>query len=149
MVNGNGDNNNISKKRLHTAENIIIALKETHGLLTMAARKAGVSYPTINRYVHDFPSVKEAVDEAKSAMLDFAEGKLFQKISDGDTACIIFYLKTQGKKLGYIEKQEQSIDVTSLGQSIKPDRVDFPADIVRESNDILLKAFTVSTPNPN
>ena len=112
MPRGNGGNNGISKKngisrkREHTAEKIIAALKETKGLLTLAARKAGVSYTTVNRYAKDFPSVRQAVEEAKESMTDFVEGKLFQKISHGDTACIIFYLKTQAKKRGYIERQE-------------------------------------------
>lgn len=107
QLNRNG-NNNISKKRQRTAEKIIIALKEAKGLLTLASRKAGVSYTTINRYANEFPSVREAVEEAKETMLDFAEGKLFEKINKGDTVAILFYLKTQGKRRGYIERQELS-----------------------------------------
>lgn len=96
----------MSKKREQTARRIILALGEAKGLLTLAARKAGVSYKTIWRYTQDFPSVKQAVEEAKESITDFAEGKLFEKISKGDTACIIFYLKTKGKIRGYIERQE-------------------------------------------
>uniref|UniRef100_A0A6M3KAU5 Uncharacterized protein n=1 Tax=viral metagenome TaxID=1070528 RepID=A0A6M3KAU5_9ZZZZ len=102
----NTEINGLSKKRQDTAQRIITALKETRGLLTMAARKAGVSYTTVKRYATEFPSIKEAVQESKESMVDFAEGKLFEKISKGDTACIIFYLKTQGKGRGYIERQE-------------------------------------------
>lgn len=40
-----------------------------------------------------------------------AENKLATKISDGDTTCLIFFLKTQGKKRGYIERQELDADV--------------------------------------
>jgi len=98
--------NGLSKKRERTAEKIITALGATRGLLTMAARKAGVSYTTVKRYATEFPSVKQAVEEAKESMLDYTEGQLFKKISDGDTASIIFYLKTQGKRRGYIERQE-------------------------------------------
>ncbi len=99
-------NNNISTKREQTCQRIIQALRETKGLLTLAAHKAGVSYPTINRYAHDFPSVREAVLEAKESVLDFAESKLYENIKGGDNACIIFYLKTQGKARGYLERQE-------------------------------------------
>jgi len=100
------DSNNISKKREETCRRIIQAISESSGLLTLAAKKAGVSYPTINRYARDFPSVKQAVQESKERMLDFAEGKLYEKIKEGDNTAIIFYLKTQGKARGYIERQE-------------------------------------------
>jgi len=103
----NGKNGN-GKKREDTAARIIKALKETNGLLTMAADKSGIGYRTVCRYVAEFPSVKEAAQDAKEAMLDFAEGKLYSKIRDGDNTAIIFYLKTQGKSRGYIERQEVS-----------------------------------------
>ena len=103
----NGKNGN-GKKREDTAARIIKALKETNGLLTMAAAKAGIGYRTVCRYVAEYPSVKEAAQDAKENMLDFAESKLYSKIRDGDNTAIIFYLKTQGKSRGYIERQEVS-----------------------------------------
>ena len=105
MMTTNGTNG-LSKKREQTAERIIKALGETQGLLTMAARKAGVSYTTVKRYASEFPSVKEAAQDAKESMLDFAEGKLYSKIKDGDNIAILFFLKTQGKSRGYIERQD-------------------------------------------
>ena len=83
-------------------------MKESKGLLTLAAKKAGVSYSTVNRYANEFPSVREAVEEAKESMLDYTEGKLFEQIKNGNIASIIFYLKTQGKKRGYIERHEHT-----------------------------------------
>lgn len=105
MVNGKNGN---STKRADTAKRIIEALAETNGLLTLAAKKAGVSYTTINRYVHDFPSVKDAAQQAREGMLDFAESKLYSAINEGNMTAIIFYLKTQGKSRGYIERLEQT-----------------------------------------
>ena len=96
----------LGKKRNDTANRIIKALGENAGLMTAAAKKAGVSYATIKRYAAEYPTVKAAVLDAKEAMLDFAEGKLFGKIRDGDNTAIIFYLKTQGKSRGYVERQE-------------------------------------------
>ena len=101
-------NNGVSKKREQTAEKIIRALGETKGLLTLAARNAGVSYRTVNRYANEFPSVREAVEEAKESLLDFAENKLYDKMAAGDMTAIIFYLKTQGKARGYTERQEHT-----------------------------------------
>ncbi len=100
------ENNGNGKKREETAARIIKALHESNGLLTEAAALSGIGYRTINRYVAEYPSVKEAAQEAKERMLDFAESKLYSKIKDGDNTCIIFYLKTQGKSRGYIEREE-------------------------------------------
>jgi len=98
--------NGTSKKREETAARIIKALQETQGLLTMAAIRSGIGYRTVCRYVAEYPSVREAANHAKESMLDFAEGKLYSKIKAGDNTAIIFFLKTQGKSRGYIEKQE-------------------------------------------
>lgn len=98
----------ISKKRQQTARRIIKALGESQGLLTLAAKTSGVGYRTLLRYIADYPSVKEASIEAKERMIDFAESKLYQNIKEGDNTAIIFYLKTQAKHRGYIERAEVS-----------------------------------------
>jgi len=102
----NGKNGNGSKKREFTAQKIIESLHKSHGLLTLAAKNAGIGYRTVCRYVEEYPSVAQAVVDAKDEMLDFAEGKLFAQISKNNMTAIIFYLKTQGKARGYIERQE-------------------------------------------
>jgi len=102
----NGNNGNGTKKREETAARIIKALYECNGLLTLAAKVTGLGYRTVCRYVAEYPSVKEAAQEAHEKMLDFAESRLYQKIKDGDNTCIIFYLKCQGKERGYVERQE-------------------------------------------
>jgi hypothetical protein len=103
----NGDNGG-TKKREQTALRIIDAIHKAQGLLTLASSSSGIGYRTICRYVQEYPSVKEASIEAKEHMIDFAESKLYQNIKDGDNACIIFYLKTQAKHRGYIERAEVS-----------------------------------------
>lgn len=93
-----------SKKRQQTAQRIIKAIEETNGFITAAAKRAGVSYVTIERYVRDFPTVQRAVYEAKEGMKDYAESKLFAAIKENNMTAIIFYLKTQAKDRGYTEK---------------------------------------------
>ncbi len=95
-----------TKKRENTAQVIIEAVKSSSGLLTLAAKKSGYTYMTVRRYVKDFPTVAKAVEEAKEAILDFTEGKLYENIKKNDTASIIFYLKTQGKLRGFVERSE-------------------------------------------
>jgi len=105
MINNDRINGN-SKKRELRAQKIIVAIKESKGLLTLAAKKAGIGYTTLWRYTQDFPSVRQAVEEAKEQMTDFAEGKLFEQINKSNITAIIFYLKTKGKSRGYIERHE-------------------------------------------
>lgn len=101
-INGNG------KKREQTAARIIQAIRASDGLLTDAAKASGIGYRTICRYVAEYPTVKEAAQESKETLLDLAESELFKKIKTGDNTMIIFYLKTQGKARGYIERSEIS-----------------------------------------
>lgn len=96
----------VKAKKADTAERIIQAIGESNGLLTLAASKAGVSYRTIERYVKEFPEVAEAVQHAKETMLDYAESKLYGLMREGNVVSILFFLKTQGKPRGYIERVE-------------------------------------------
>ena len=148
MENSNGVNgsNGNGKKREQTAARIIAALYETKGLLNLTAQKTGIGYRTVCRYVAEYPTVKEAVREAKESMIDIAEAKLYGAITKGEPWAICFYLKTQAKSRGYVEKveQESKIDITTLGQSIKQKHIALPADTVKQSIDILAKAGVIT-----
>ena len=59
---------------------------------------------------------KFVVDEIQESLIDNAESQLQTLIGDGNTAAILFFLKTKAKARGYIERQEQ--DITSKGEKI-------------------------------
>jgi hypothetical protein len=42
--------------------------------------------------------------------MNSAESQLHKQMKDGSTSATIFYLKTKGRKRGYIERQEFAID---------------------------------------
>ena len=48
----------------------------------------------------------EDVQNMREALIDFAEGKLLKLIDEKNVAAVIFFLKTQAKHRGYIEKTE-------------------------------------------
>ena len=54
---------------------------------------------------------KEKIDDIKNIALDFVESKLIGKIKEGDIVAILFYLKTQGKKRGYVERVENEVTI--------------------------------------
>jgi len=106
--------NGASKKKDQTAERIIKAAAESNGLIKNIAARAKLGRNTITRYVKEYPSVSQAVDDAKEELYDLTESELIKKIKDGDLTAIIFFLKTRCKHRGYIERQEIDIprDVT-------------------------------------
>jgi hypothetical protein len=107
---------------------MIEALEKSLGVVTTACKQVGIARQTHYNWLKEDQQYKEAVDEISDVALDFAESKLHKQIGSDDTTAIIFYLKTKGKKRGYIERQE--IDHSgSLGITLiegEPDGRDEP-----------------------
>ena len=59
------------------------------------------------------PELSAMLDDACESLIDNAETMLLSKINDGDLTAIIFFLKTKGKKRGYIEGREIDANVTT------------------------------------
>jgi len=102
------------------------ALTTSLGNVTEAAAAVGMSRETHYDWLKNDAEYAAAVASLKNVALDFAESQL-KKLMEGaerqalthdgeivtikdapNTSAIIFYLKTQGKQRGYIERQELS-----------------------------------------
>lgn len=66
----------------------------------------GISDQAYYTWRERYPEFKEATEKAKEKNLDFVESALYKRIESGDTAAIIFALKTIGRKRGFSERQE-------------------------------------------
>jgi len=88
---------------------MIDALTKCLGIVTKACEVVGISRQTHYNWYNNDPEYKSAVDDIGDIALDFAESMLHQQIKEKDTTAIIFYLKTKGKKRGYIERSELDI----------------------------------------
>lgn len=119
------------------------ALEKCLGIVSDAVKIVGIGRTTHYSWMKDDPEYKQAVESIDDIALDFAESKLHERMrgvemakigSDGemntytlppDTTAIIFYLKTKGKKRGFVERQEVtgpegeklSISINVLGNS--------------------------------
>lgn len=73
----------------------------------------GISQDTLTRRKQTRADFAEAIKRGKAKANIFVGGKLMQKIKAGDTASIIFYLKT---RCGWKETQKIEADVKARGE---------------------------------
>ncbi len=82
------------------------AFANTNGIIAPACESIGISRKTFYLWKNEDKDFAELVEEIAERQTDFVEGKLQQKIDEGDTTAIIFYLKTKGRNRGYSERIE-------------------------------------------
>tara|TARA_R110001592_G_scaffold247742_2_gene509831 strand:+ start:255 stop:611 length:357 start_codon:yes stop_codon:yes gene_type:complete len=87
-------------------ESLLKSLEQSLGVVTVACKKADIPRSTYYKWLNDDEVFAKNVKEIENVALDFAESQLHKQISENSTAATIFYLKTKGKKRGYIERQE-------------------------------------------
>ena len=97
MANGNG----------LTADRMITAINDAQGFVSKAAELLGVSRATFYNYLKKYATAKQALDDVRSKRHDFVELQLMKGIKEGNITAIIFYLKTQCKHRGYVERVQQ------------------------------------------
>ena len=85
---------------------MLVALEASLGIVSTACREVGIARQTHYRWLDEDKEYKEAVEDISEMAIDVAESSLHKLIKAGDTTAIIFYLKTKGKKRGFVEKSE-------------------------------------------
>jgi ethanolamine utilization microcompartment shell protein EutL len=108
-------------------ELMLKCLKQSMGIVSHACEKADTARASHYEWYNSDPDYAAQVDAINESCIDFAESKLMElingakhevatakgevlQVQDGPnpTACI-FYLKTKGKKRGYVEKSELDV----------------------------------------
>ena len=95
------------------------ALEKTLGIVAQAAKVVGICRMQHYTWMQDDPEYRKAVESISDIALDFAESQLHKQIASGEVSSTIFYLKTKGKRRGYVERIEQEMDVSDKIASIK------------------------------
>jgi predicted transcriptional regulator len=90
----------------HTIEEYEKALRDSKGMVSVAARMLGVTQQAVSYRVKTSTTLQRVRDEAREAMTDVAELRLYERIQAGEGWAVCFYLKTQGRSRGYIERTE-------------------------------------------
>jgi ACT domain-containing protein len=119
----------LQERILQQKKDLIEALWKHKGIIQTAVGEVGLSRATYYEYFNNDPAFKREALEAQEVALDHVEGKLHDLIDgvlveqhtltgepvvykkEPNVTATIFYLKTKGKKRGYVEKAENEIHI--------------------------------------
>ena len=107
----------MNKSRHIKKEAMLQALENSLGVVTVACKQTETPRSTYYKWLKEDEEFAKAVKEIENIALDFGESQLHSQMKDGNTSATIFFLKTKGKKRGYIERQE--LDLSSGDEPIK------------------------------
>ena len=93
------------------------ALESSLGVVTTALKATNLSRTNYYKWLKEDEDFAKSVKEVENIALDFGESQLHAQMKDGNTSATIFFLKTKGKKRGYIERSE--LDLSSGDEPIK------------------------------
>ena len=107
----------MDKSRHIKKDSVLKALESSLGVVTVACKAADVPRSTYYKWLKEDEEFATAVKDIENIALDFGESQLHSQMKDGNTSATIFFLKTKGKKRGYIERSE--LDLSSGDEPIK------------------------------
>lgn len=94
-------------------------LAECLGIVTAACKKAGITHDTYYDWRKGDEVWAAKCDVAYEKAGDFVESKLYELIKEKNPAAVIFYCKTKLRNRGYIERRENSVDLTTHESRLK------------------------------
>ena len=89
-----------------SAERVIDEIRRHDGNITSVAATLHCSRQTIYNYIHRHATVKSALEDARESMIDQVESVLHRAALSGEAWAVCFFLKTQAKHRGYVERAE-------------------------------------------
>ena len=91
-----------------TAERMIAALEKANGYVSSACHELGCSRQHWYNKLKTYPTVIAAAEAIREKRTDYVESKMMKLIEAENPTMIIFYLKTQAKDRGYVERWEHT-----------------------------------------
>lgn len=91
---------------MKSKEKFLENFKLSLGNISISCEASGISRQTYYNWIKQDTTFANECKDIEERNLDLAEMKLLNAIREGKTAELLFYLKTKGKKRGYVERQE-------------------------------------------
>ena len=93
----------------------IVKIYEKKGCnITATCTALGISRKTFYEWKDKKKKLAEGLEAAEESIIDFAESKLVEHINNDDVQALIFFLRTKGKKRGYVEKTETDVNINAF-----------------------------------
>ena len=140
----------MTTRQRYTQAQVIDALRETKGMVYLAAKRLGCEAQTIYNYRDRYPAVRAEMEQQDGEVDDAAEMKLYQAIIAGEPWAVQFRLRTKGKGRGYVERVQQEVSGPD-GGPIQTEHVEkhdlskLTSEQLRELRGLLAKAATDGT----
>ena len=96
----------MSNTNRYTPEQVIAALQQTKGLVSLAARKLGCTPRTVRNYAERYEDVAGALYEERQHLLDTAELALHNAVLAQERWAVEYTLSTLGRERGYVKREE-------------------------------------------
>lgn len=109
----------MGRKKKFTPEQVVEALKQSHGLKSIACELLACNFDTLQRYIAESEEAREVVDHWRKRRVDKAEYKLDEAIERGESWAITLILKghKDGRRRGYGDNPViQNVDLSALSE---------------------------------
>lgn len=91
-------------------QQIIDAIVESHGKVTLAAKLLGYSRKHIYSLAKEYPEIQQALDDSRNtfdeSLLDTAESNLQKALEKNEVWATRYVLDKKGQSRGYVDRQE-------------------------------------------
>lgn len=85
------------------------ALTKSAGIVGLAAEALMVSRRTMHSWINSFPELQSHLADCKECNIDIAENGIIQNMKDRDNTAMIFYLRCQAKRRGFVQTEQVEI----------------------------------------
>lgn len=126
-------------KTTENKKKFIKALQNSLGVVTVASKICGIPRETHYKWLVNDNKYKLAVNDIEDIAIDFVESQLHKQIKEGNPSSTIFFLKTKGKKRGYIERSEATVNVNLKEYAKFIPKTDEQVDKAQELMDSIVK----------
>lgn len=108
-------NGTLTKGTNENKARFIDILVRKYGNKTEACKAMHISRQAVYDWMAADPGFKKQVENVDEILIDDAESALHRAIEEGNVTAIIFFLKTKGKKRGYVEQIDQNVTMNATG----------------------------------